>query len=237
MINLNLQAVTKINYLVQGWHKFNFLLSPNEVREIFKDYHMVIFNAHVPIDYTESDMDEYIAAYKSLYELLLGGERIIWPRDHHLFLQRGVTSDVSNCKYGHVHMYEEKQYKSADFDEPVAGLSQVALSINKGADEKLHCSTAGSCITCAEDFMGIQLQYPKMIQYKVNGVYEPLKSAKELKTYRDFEKLKADINGITRPLTIRAADTEKRTGIRISDEVRSRLNECYSFMQKGVTVK
>lgn len=227
----------KINYLVQGWNKYKFLLSPNEVREVFKDYHMVIFNAHVPIDYTESDMDEYIAAYKSLYELQLGGERIIWQRDHSLFLQRGVTSDLSNCKYGHVHMYEEKQYKSADFYEPVVGLSQVVLSINKGADEKLHCSTAGSFIMCSEDFMGIQLEYPKMIQYKVSGEYEPLKSTKELKTYRDFEKLKAAINGITRPLTIRTADAEKRTDIRISDEVKSRLDGCYSFRKKGVNVK
>lgn len=38
-----------MNYLVKGWNQYFFLLSPNELEQILKDYHMVIFNEQVPM--------------------------------------------------------------------------------------------------------------------------------------------------------------------------------------------
>jgi len=227
-----------MDYLVRGWNTYNFLLTPNEVEKILEEYHMVIFNEHVLMDYTESSLKEYIAAYSSLYDLLLSGKRIDWDRDYRLFLQRGVISNLSSCTYGHIHIYEGKQYKSADFREPVIGISPVALWINLGEDKKLQCSTAYSFSLYSEYYMGIQLQYPKMIQYKVGGGYEALKSTRDLNAYQDFEKLKKSIKEVSHILTIKTADgTERRTNIKISNEVKSRLSECYPFKQKGITVK
>lgn len=226
-----------MEYLVQGWNTYNFFLSPDELKQILREYHLVIFNAHVPMDYIESSLDEYITAYNSLYELLLSGEKILWDRDHSLFLHRGITSDLSNCTYGHLHTYMGEQYKRADFYEPVVGISPAALYVNIGDDDRLHCSTAYSYSFYCEYYIGIQLQYPKMIQYKYGSDYEALRSTKDLKSYQDFEKLKNSIKAVSRPLTIKTADTERRTTVRVSDEVRSRLNGCYTFLQNGITVK
>ncbi len=226
-----------MKYLVSGWNTFHFLITPEELRTIFKDYHMVIFTAHVPLDYTESCLEEYAGAYGKLYELLTGGERIIWERDYPLFFNWGITSDLSNCTYGKVHTYEGKKYKSADFGEPVVGTSPFALYIQIGEeDRKLHCSTAYSYLSNPENYMGIQLQYPKLIQYKCGEEYEPPKPAKSLKAYQDFEALKNSVTKITRPLTIAYAGSKKRLNIRVSDEARLKLNGCLSFMQKGITV-
>ena len=106
-----------MEYLVHRWDTFQFFLSPDELKQILSAYHLVIFNAHVPADYVESPLEEYIAVYNKLYELLLSGEKILWEQNHSLFLHRGITSDLSNCRYGHLHTYMEKQYKRADFFE------------------------------------------------------------------------------------------------------------------------
>ena len=125
-----------MDYLVNGWNKYNFFLSPNKLENILSEYHLVIINAHVPVDYTESSLQEYLSAYSSLYDLLFSGKKIGWERDYSLFLQRGITSDLANCIYGKLHRYEGKQYKRADFNEPVVGISPVTLWLNLG---KIKC--------------------------------------------------------------------------------------------------
>lgn len=227
-----------MDYLVEGWNEYNFFLSPNKLGEILSGYHLVIFNAHVPADYTESSLQEYLLAYSKLYDLLFSGEKIDWKRDYSLFLHRGITSNLANCIYGKLHMYEGKQYKRADFNEPVVGISPVALWLNLGENKKLHCSTSYSYSFYPEYYMGVQLQYPKTIQYKTDGGYESLKATKGLQTYQDFEKLKKSIKEISHILVIKTADgAERRTNIWVDDEVKSRLNTCYSFQQNGITVK
>ena len=227
-----------MDYLVNGWNKYNFFLSTNKLEKILAEYHLVIFGGHVPFDYIESSLKEYLSAYSRLSDLLFSGKKIDWERDYSLFLQRGITSNLANCIYGKLHLYEEKQYKFADFNEPVVGISPVTLWLNVGEDKKLHCSTSYSYAFCSEYYMGVQLQYPKTIQYKVNGGYEPLKATKDLQSYQDFERLKKSIKEVSHILTIKTADgNERRTNIWVDDEVKSRLSTCYSFQQNGIIVK
>ncbi len=226
-----------MEYLVHRWDTFQFFLSPDELKQILSAYHLVIFNAHVPADYVESPLEEYIAVYNKLYKLLLSGEKILWEQNHSLFLHRGITSDLSNCRYGHLHTYMEKQYKRADFFEPVTGISPKALAVNIDEDGGLHCSSSCSYAFYPEGYMGTELQYPKMIQYKYGDDYEALRSTKELRSRQDFEELKHAIKRISRPLTIKTDHAERRLNIRVSDEVRYRLNGCYTFRLKGIRVK
>lgn len=227
-----------MDYLVSGWNTYNFFLSPSKLAEILSEYHLVIFGAHVPVDYTESSLQEYLLAYSRLYDLLFSGEKIDWKRDYSLFLQRGITSNLANCIYGKLHMYEGKQYKRANFNEPVVGISPVTLWLNLGEDKKLHCSTSYSYSFCSEYYMGVQLQYPKTIQYKNDSGYEPLKTTKGLNSYQDFEKLKKSIKEVSHILIIKTADgVERRTNIRVDNDVKNRLNTCYSFQQNAITVK
>ncbi len=226
-----------MKYLVQGWHSCRFLISPDELSRILSEYHLVIFNAHVPADYTKSPLDEYIAAYSRLYDLLLSGEKIIWKRDYPLFLHRGITTDLSNCIYGNFHIYEGKQYKRAAFGEPVVGISPAALCLGIDENNKLHCSTSCSYSFYPEGYMGVSLDYPKMIQYPYGDGYEPLRTTETLRSYQDFIMLKDSVKKLTLPLSIKAAGNERRLNIRMSDEARGRLNDCYLFRQYGVIVK
>ncbi|MCM1181762.1 MAG: hypothetical protein NC337_00110 [Roseburia sp.] len=230
-----------MNYLVKGWHKYNFFLSPNKLEKILAEYHLVIFNAHVPVDYTESALEEYLSVYDRLSDLLFSGKKIDRNSDDYplfLHLHRGITSDLSNCVYGGPHLYEEKQYQFADFNEPVVGIGPISLWVSVGEDQKPHCSTSYSYAFYPEYYMGVQLQYPKMIQYRKDDGYESLKTTKDLSSYQDFERLKKSIKEVSHILTIRTTDgIEKRTDIRVDDEVKSRLNRCWSFRQNGLSVK
>ncbi len=227
-----------MDYLVNGWNKYNFLLSPGKLEKILAEYRLVIFNAHVDIDYTESGLKEYLSAYSTLYEMLLSGKKIDGKRDYSLFLSRGITSDLSGCKYGKLHEYQGKKYKLADFNEPVVGIFPIALWVNVDGDKKLHCSTAYSYSLYSEYYMGVQLQYPKTVQYRVGGVYEPLRTTKTLKSYRDYEKLKKSIKEVSHFLTIKTTDgVEKRTDILVDNETKSQLNGCYIFQRNGIMVK
>lgn len=85
--------------------------------------------------------------------------------------------------------------------------------------------------------MGIQFHYPKKVQYEKNGVYGPWFSTKDLNSYQDFENLKTTIRGMTRPLTLKSGDEQRRLDIRITDEAREQIRGCYLFREYGVTVK
>ena len=121
--------------------------------------------------------------------------------------------------------------------EPVTGISPKALAVNIDEDGGLHCSSSCSYAFYPEGYMGTELQYPKMIQYKYGDDYEALRSTKELRSRQDFEELKHAIKRISRPLTIKTDHAERRLNIRVSDEVRYRLNGCYTFRLKGIRVK
>lgn len=158
--------------------------------------------------------------------LLLKPHRLPW---------RGITSNLARCRYGEIRLRDGKQYKRATFDEPVVAVVPGRLGLGRYDDGKLFCSTAYTMVT--EDFMGIQFHYPKKVQYEKNGVCGPWFSTKDLNSYQDFENLKTTIRGMTRPLTLKSGDEQRRLDIRITDEAREQIRGCYLFREYGVTVK
>ena len=57
-------------YWTEGWNKFSFLMTPEQVKEVFEAYHLIIINSSVPIDYVESELSEYLSAYSETYKQL-----------------------------------------------------------------------------------------------------------------------------------------------------------------------
>ena len=53
-------------YFANTWHKFNFVITPQEFEAIFgrDDYEFVIHNTRVGIDYTHTEKQEIFAAYR-----------------------------------------------------------------------------------------------------------------------------------------------------------------------------
>lgn len=226
-----------MSFLVQGWNVFSFLITPEELRKILREYHLVINNTHVLLDYTESSLEEYIDNYSKLYCLLISGEKIIWKRDHSLFIQRGVTSNLAKCKYGRVHEYEGQQYKSAEFDEPVVNLAPFVLNIYKDSKQKWCCQAKGSYLMNPQNFMGIQLQFPKKIQYENEGGYEELKSTNYLEHYQVYVDLKNIINKMTKVLVIQVEGEAVKTNIRVSEGAKEDLCRAHVFENNNLSVK
>lgn len=48
------------DFYSQGYYMFHFLITPNELENLLQPYHLIITNAHVPADYTESPISKFM---------------------------------------------------------------------------------------------------------------------------------------------------------------------------------
>ena len=210
------------DYLVKGWWKdFSFLLTPDELRGILQPYHLVDYSAHVPAGYTETPLEEYMISYQRFYEKLTGGEHLRNHADYGVGIH--VAADLSGCKYGKPHIYEGKQYLLADFDEPPVGLAPFALYPCKDGKGRLCFRTGYSYMVYSDKILGLQLEYPKMIQYRQNSGYEALRSTRELAGYQVYENLKRAVTRQTKPLYVMAGGEKIKTNVRVSEETKKQL--------------
>lgn len=92
-------------YWTEGWNKFSFLMTPEQVKEVFEAYHLIIINSSVPIDYVESELSEYLSAYSETYKQLCSGEKVttcsldLWRRH---YIESGKMPDMVkyDCEMG-----------------------------------------------------------------------------------------------------------------------------------------
>lgn len=223
-------------YYVQGWHRCSFLLTPAELGQVLAPYHFVIDNAHVPLAYTESASADYLAAYGALYALLTGGERLSNDKHWHLFKHMGLTSDLTRCPYGKVHLYQGEAYKSPDFTEPVVHLMPFALSVFRDGTQKLCTSVTHSSQQAPEAICGLQLQYPRKIRFITAHDETPFESTEQFPGFQDYSAIRRSILACTKPLRICVEGEEKNTGIRVSGSAREGLRGAHFFAEKGIAV-
>ncbi|MCM1127433.1 MAG: hypothetical protein NC429_13295 [Lachnospiraceae bacterium] len=223
------------DWLVAGWDFFYFVITPEELKACLKDFHLVVHNAHVPIDYVESSIDSYISIQRELFRRLSMGEKLIWKEHANLFKMIAITTEMSRCGYGNIHEYDGKLWKGANFDEPCVNLSPFILSVIRSKNGSFSINTKFSYIQNPENTVGIKLSYPKKIQYKFpDGSYEELKSTKELKSYQDFLLIKKSIEKITKPLSFWMNDKLVKPKIRISNDALENIGEFYFFKENSI---
>lgn len=60
-----------------------WIATPDELEALLtqEGFHLLKVNSHVPIDYTESPLSDFMQPYRTLYELLAAGEKL--NRDEH----------------------------------------------------------------------------------------------------------------------------------------------------------
>lgn len=218
-----------MEYLVKDWNTYKFLITPDELREILKHYRLVKYTAHVPIEYTETKIDDHLDLYKQLYKLLISGVKIEWKKHHILFETTGISSDLKRCTYGHIHTYQGEKFKLADFAEPPVNLAPNALLPNIDEAGKLHISSGVSYLQFPQYYIGMEISYPKNIQYAVGTGFEPLKPTTQLASFKDYENLRAAIKDITKPLTLITDTDKRRTPINISSRAKYDLKNSYAF--------
>lgn len=106
------------DWLISGWDSYSFVITPEEWEHCLAGFHCVIGNAHVPLDYHETPLEEYLDICHALYDRLMTGERLVWKQDYPLLCVQYLTTDLSRCGYGHIHEYQGERYKRPDFAEP-----------------------------------------------------------------------------------------------------------------------
>ena len=65
-------------YFANSWHKFNFVITPEEFEMIFnrEDFEFVINNTRVNIGYSHTEKQKIFTAYQQYYEkVLIRGEK------------------------------------------------------------------------------------------------------------------------------------------------------------------
>lgn len=221
------------DFYSQGYYMFHFLITPNELENLLQPYHLIITNAHVPADYIESPISEYIELYRQLYEMLISGEKLSTDRDHRLFAQRSVVPDLAMCRHEHYHKYEDKEYKHIKFDEPHPYFSPFALVFYRDDNQKLCASTRWSYIVNSENIMGIEMNFAKKIKYIDDSEFM---HTSELESYSEYAALKKSIMKITKPLCVIMDGEQKKTSVRISEEVKKHINNFYFFKNGNITV-
>ena len=86
-----------MKYYPKGWHTYKFLVTSQELKDILRGFHIVIYNRRVPADYIESNFANFVRDYESFYRLLTSGEKI-----EHIVIDNlltGFSNNLSKCAY------------------------------------------------------------------------------------------------------------------------------------------
>ena len=151
-------------YFANTWHKFNFVITPQEFEAIFgrDDYEFVIHNTRVGIDYTHTEKQEIFAAYRLYFEKILRNEA---EYDHKTLntivdtMRQGMIDQTSKLAFPEVVLGGKvsEEYKLVRSKEPFMELDPFYLLYQQG---KQQLSTA---YFESQNAFGLQLSYPKTI--------------------------------------------------------------------------
>lgn len=222
-------------YPIGGWNTCKFLVTPQELKEILRGFHLVEFCRRVPADYVETGIENFISDYEEFYHLLISGHKFNFRRDNVITkLLMGVTNDLSKCTY--YASFQDKEdklwYKTSDFIEPCVGINIFVLYL----DEEQKLQSKFSFTQFPENIMGIQFEFPKKIYLKEEEGCE--KKCNELDTYNEVYQVAVDkIKYLCRNLTITIGENVHRTKIKISTSALKDIRDGYFIKENNCVIK
>lgn len=217
-----------------GWQSYPFLVTPEELKIAFESFKLVVSNACVPIDYTNTPVEEFLEIYSSLYERLISGE-VVDKKCIGLLKQIAITSDLSSVKFGMEHELEGEWVKAVVCNKKSILPYLAPFTFRTYTENnKLYVSTRASYLAYSESIFGYEINFPKFSQSDAD--YYGLASEKEFKAYPDYELFKRNIMKITKPFTFKLNGNVKKTSVRISEEVKAHLPNFHYIKSNGIEV-
>ena len=210
-----------MRYFELAKKKLNFIVTPEELLDLLKDFHHVEISRGVPKNYTESDPEELFSAYGKLYSKLKNGEKIT-EADEGVHISVGITRHLENC------LYKPTQKLSVpDFSEPCPCIEAFCI-VPFG--EKL--STTFFVGQFPENVCGLRLIFPTKIQYDTS------KSVcdEELDDFETYEALVSRIKSITKPLNVCLGGKQHRTSVRISAKAKEGFKNSYFITTNKISI-
>ena len=223
-------------YFPKGWNIFNFIITPDELREVFGGFHHVIYNRRVADSYTESDPSDFFESYKMLYEKLSTGYRFIRKDDRQYFegIHIGLSDDLSKCAYGEPYEKDTEWYKSSNFLEPCVGVSPLAFFLSK---EEKTLSIKGLYTSYPEYTVGLSIMYPKkVIFYKQNNEVERTVDCIDIDTYKVYQEIMRRIKAISKSLRFTSECKEFKPSVKISNYALNDFSNFYFYKENNCAV-
>ncbi len=217
-----------------GWQSCLFFVTPKELRTALEPFKLVVDNACVPIDYTDTPVEEFLENYSALYERLIAGE-VLTGKHMGLLRQIAITSSLSNIEFGMEHELDGQWVKAVinHRQSVLPYLAPFTFSIYQ-ENGKLYVSTRASYLAYNDSIFGYEINFPKFSRSDAD--YYGIASEKEFKTYPDYELFRKTIMKITAPFRFNLNGVIKKTSIRISPEVKAHLPDLHCIKSKGIEV-
>ena len=217
-----------------GWQRCSFLVTPKELQIAFEPFKLVIHNACVPIDYTNTPVEDFLENYSAVYERLISGG-VFTGKYQALLKHIAFTSNLSDIKFCMEHELDGKWVKAVKYDKQSILPYLAPFTFNTYTENnRLYVSTRYSYLAHSDSIFGYEVSFPKFSQGDV--AYYGLASEKELHTYPDYELFRKNIIKITKPFHFRLNGDVKKTQIRISDEVKTYLSNLHCIKNKEIEV-
>lgn len=213
-----------------GWQSCPFLVTPKEFEAALEPFKLVIHNACVPIDYTDTPIEEFIDNYSVVYKRLIEGKDFT-GQYRALLKYIAITSNLSDIEFGREHMLDGQWVKGMIHHKQTVLPYLAPFGFHTYQDNgKLYVSTR----YYTNSIFGYEIGFPKFSQSDAN--YYGLASEKDLKTYPDYILFRKNIMKITTPFHFKLNGVIKKTSIRISREAKAYLPDLYCIKGKDIEV-
>lgn len=217
-----------------GWQSCPFFITPEELKTAFGPFKLVKSNCCVPIDYTDTPVEEFVENYSAFYGRLVSGETF-GGKYSALLEQIAITSDLSQIEFGMEHELDGKIVKAVISNRKNVLPYLAPFTFNTYTENgKLYVSTRYSYLAYQDSILGYEIHFPKFSQSDAD--YYGLASEKEFKSYPDYELFRKNIMKITKPFQFRQDGITKKTLIRMSDEAKKHLPNLYCIKRKGIEI-
>lgn len=206
--------------------KLIFIVTPDELRAVVKNFHHVVVNTGVSKSYTESDPNEFFEAYEKMYLKLKSGEKLTGGAD--VFLSVGITAHPENCIYK-----PTSKLSVPDFAEPCPTIETFCILPYRGT-----LSTSFSVLQYPENTCGLSLSFPAKVEYDVPTDKHPsgIVMQGELDDFKTYEALVSRIKSITKPLGLIYGEKVHRLSVRISAAAKRDIEKFYFLNANGIEV-
>lgn len=197
-----------------------FVITPNELENALLPFTLFIHNAHVPVNDSFTSKNVFLSHYNELYSKLCRGEKIDHYKDRRLLRYFAITTDINTLQFGDKHFYNGDEfvfYKGSD-----RGYAPYFSPFTFGVyieNNKIYVTTRGSWAINYTDIMGFQLFFPKLTKNEAK-LYN-IESEKDWDSYSDYMLFQDYIKKHTSAFRFSLSGIEKKTSIRISEEVKA----------------
>ncbi len=218
-----------VNYWVKKWIKFNFIVTPAELEDIFKElnYFIAVVNTRVDLDYKITDKTSIFRDYSLFYQRVVSGKE--WQKKWGAYpICTHLTTNPNHIKYEPFEIKEngkiKKFKKTISIEEPLISIGLFSLMI----DHKGRLTTAYSD---ANSLLGLQFNYPKEIYLNEKNV-----ETINFSTYKFYNTLVQRIKKKTKKAKAIRNGKQSKPNFWLSEKVLFEINNNFNLLKNNIVL-